>query len=135
MHLIFCVDNTMGLMFNHRRQSQDRAVRKRILDKVSGKILWMNHYSAEQFKDEKMDNVRVDENFLKQAQPGDYCFAEDSAASAAVLGAESLILYKWNRRYPSDERLIVDLSAWTLKSSCDFAGTSHEKITEEVYIR
>ncbi len=125
----------MGLRFNHRRQSQDSALRKRILQKTSGRALWMNHYSAGQFQAEAADNIRVDEHYLDMAHSGDYCFAEDAEASAAAPKAESLTLYRWNRHYPADEKLRIDLSRWKLISSCNFAGTSHEKITEEVYTR
>ena len=51
MILITCVDNNMGMLFNHRRQSQDRVLKERILKSASGKIIWMNHYSENQFKD------------------------------------------------------------------------------------
>ena len=37
MKIIVCVDNQNGMMFNHRRQSQDRVLRKRILELTGGK--------------------------------------------------------------------------------------------------
>ena len=49
MKIIVCVDNQNGMMFNHRRQSQDRVLRKRILELTGGKKLWMNAYSQKQF--------------------------------------------------------------------------------------
>ncbi len=36
MILIVCVDDNKGMMFNHRRQSQDRVLRRHILD-MSGR--------------------------------------------------------------------------------------------------
>ena len=36
MILITCVDDAGGLLFNNRRQSQDRILRKEILAQVSG---------------------------------------------------------------------------------------------------
>lgn len=41
MILIVCVDDHNGMMFNHRRQSQDRILRGDILELTEGKILWM----------------------------------------------------------------------------------------------
>ena len=41
MKIIVCVDNQNGMMFNHRRQSQDRVLRKRILELTGGEKLWM----------------------------------------------------------------------------------------------
>ena len=49
MKIIVCVDNQNGMMFNHRRQSQDRVLRKRIMELTGGKKLWMNAYSQKQF--------------------------------------------------------------------------------------
>ena len=69
MILITCVDNNMGMLFNHRRQSQDRVLKERILKSASGKIIWMNHYSENQFKDfenyiNNSQNYNIDEHFL-----------------------------------------------------------------------
>ena len=79
MILITCVDNNMGMLFNHRRQSQDRTLRERILKSASGKIFWMNHYSEKQFKDSEnyinnSQNYNIDENFLSKAACNDICF-------------------------------------------------------------
>ena len=57
MILITCVDNNMGMLFNHRRQSQDRVLKERILKSASGKIFWMNHYSENQFKE--FENYKI----------------------------------------------------------------------------
>ena len=52
MILIVCVDDNKGMMFNHRRQSQDRVLRRHILDRVGDAKLWMNGYSAKMFEKE-----------------------------------------------------------------------------------
>ena len=39
MTLIVCVDDNMGMLFNHRRQSKDVVVRERILKQAEGKHL------------------------------------------------------------------------------------------------
>ena len=46
MILIVCIDDNKGMMFNHRRQSQDRVLRRHILDMVGNGKLWMNEYSG-----------------------------------------------------------------------------------------
>ena len=46
---------------------------------------------------------------------------------------DTFILFRWNRDYPADFFFKVDLSQWNLISTEDFEGTSHEKITMEVY--
>ena len=45
MIVIVAVDDRNGMMFNRRRQSQDRVLREHILDMTVGKKLWMNHYT------------------------------------------------------------------------------------------
>ena len=47
MIVIACLDDNGGMMFNHRRQSQDRVLRAHIAALVGGAMLWMNHYSAQ----------------------------------------------------------------------------------------
>lgn len=135
MHLIVCVDDDLGMLFNNRRQSQDRELRKRILAVTSGKKLWMNHYSQKQFEKEDTANVNYDDNFLSEAVSGEYCFVETEDVSHYEPWVETITLYKWNRRYPSDLQFSIDLSKWKLQSTTDFPGSSHEKITEEVYTR
>ena len=68
MTLIVCVDDNMGMLFNHRRQSKDVVVRERILKQAEGKHLWMNHYSAKQFDPEAL--INADESFMNEAARG-----------------------------------------------------------------
>lgn len=50
--------------------------------------------------------------------------------------AELLIIYCWNRRYPSDKKLPAGfLDHYAMISEQDFAGSSHDKITERKYIK
>jgi hypothetical protein len=135
MIIIACVDDNMGMTFNHRRQSQDRVLRERILAAAKGNKLWMNHYSARQFSEDNAPQINVDENFLSEAGSGEYCFVEDCDITPYSRWVEKIVLYRWNRRYPSDQTLSMNLCAdgWKLVYSEEFAGFSHERITEEIY--
>lgn len=133
MNIIVCIDDEYGMIFNHRRQSRDRLLRERILMLTKGKKLWMNLYSAKQFEEECTENMFVDEDFLHNAGNGDYCFVETEDITKHIQKIEKIILYRWNRRYPSDFKFALDLSDWTMESTFEFAGSSHEKITEEIY--
>ena len=73
MILIVCVDDHNGMMFNHRRQSQDRVLRADVLELTVGKVLWMNAYSRKQFTESGADEIRVDEAFLDAAGDGEFC--------------------------------------------------------------
>lgn len=132
MILIVCVDNKNGMLFNRRRQSQDRMLRVRILEMTARSRLWMNAYSAKQF-DESAPQITVAEDFLSRAASGEYCFLENTDPSPCLDRLEQVILYRWNRDYPADVRFTLDLSGFRLRQRVDFAGSSHEKITEEIY--
>lgn len=136
MVLIVCIDDNGGMMFNHRRQSQDKVVRERILTHTFGKVLWMNHYSKRQFI-ETDPQINVDDAFLSKATCNDYCFVENLDVVTFEELIHQIIVFKWNRVYPSDFKFNIPLSqgVWKLCSSVDFTGNSHEKITEEVYKR
>ena len=133
MRLIVCIDNKNGMLFNKRRQSQDRVVRERILQRTADGVLRMNAYSAKQFAG--TEGILVSEDFLDQAAPGDYCFVETSDVTGYADAVEQVILYHWNRDYPRDRIFPLSLDGWTKLSSVEFAGSSHEIITEEVYQR
>jgi len=107
-----CVDDNLGMIFNNRRQSQDRVLREYILKLAEGHKLWMNHYSAQQF--ELASQIDVNDNFLDEATPGEYCFVEDIDVKPYKQQAEKIVLFKWNRRYPGDLRFGIDLSSWNL---------------------
>ena len=133
MHIIVCLDNKDGMLFNKRRQSKDAVLMEKILELVGKNRLCMNEYSAKQFE-EKME-IFVSENFLETAQKGDYCFVENIDISMHAGDVENVIIYRWNRDYPSDVRFPTELFTSKRKfvKSTDFAGKSHPKITEEIY--
>ncbi len=135
MNLIICVDDGWGMAFHRRRQSRDRVLRAHILRLTAGGVLWMNGYSARQFG--ASPQIRVAENFLAAAGAGEFCFAEITDPAPYEARAEKLFLFHWNRRYPSDLQFAAPTadSGWRLEQTAEFAGFSHEKITEEVYAR
>lgn len=134
MILIACVDDHMGMQFNHRRQSQDRILREHILNKFNGTKIWMNQYSAKQFGEH--ENINIDDDYFSKAAPKDICFVEDRSVAPYAHLISKIILYKWNRIYPSDLFFDIPLSReWHLIATEDFSGSSHDKITEEIYTK
>ena len=134
MILIAALDDKNGMMFNHRRQSQDSLLRAHILNRTADSALWMNAYSARQFGAcAENPPVHVSEFFLTEADDGAYCFVENVDITPCIDRIEKIIIYRWNRVYPRDQVFPLDLSRWKLTAAMDFAGSSHEKITEEVY--
>ena len=137
MIIIACVDDNLGMMFNHRRQSQDQILRERVLEATKDSKLWMNHYSAKQFPENAAPQINVDDSFMSEAGSGEYCFVENCDVTPCLRWVEMIILYRWNRSYPSDQAFSINLSTreWKLIHTEDFAGSSHERITEEIYTR
>lgn len=130
MHLIVCIDERNGMSFQGRRLSKDRLLRRDLLALTEGVPLWMAPYSAGQFE-EAAPNIRAAEDFLSRAGAGEYCFCELRLPAENI---ESIVLYKWNRHYPSDRQFpLMLLAGRTLTQVTEFAGSSHEIITREVY--
>lgn len=129
MILALCVDEKLGLQFNRRRQSRDSAVIADVL--ASAERVWIHPFSAKLFAG---GAVTVDENYLELARNGEICFAEDTGYLNHKDKIEKIILYRWNRVYPRDLTFAFP-GQWRLAESQDFSGSSHEKITREVYIQ
>lgn len=136
MILMVCIDDDNGMCFANRRQSQDRTLRERLL-RLSGGILWMDAYSAKQFSPEESARFVIDEAFLENAGKGDFCFAETTDVAPYEEKAEKIMLYRWNRKYPASLHFSIPLAehGWKCVSTEEWEGYSHEKITEEVYVK
>lgn len=137
MNIIICLDDNNGMMFNKRRQSQDKLLRASIKELIKNKTLFMNEYSYKLYKDIDNGNITVSENYLEECEKDDFCLVEDKLLDNYVEKINNIIIYKWNRNYPSDLHFDINLQngQWELIKSEDFQGSSHEKITKEVYRR
>ena len=144
MIVILCIDDAGGMMFNKRRQSRDRKVIEDIMTVCEGRRLWIHPFSEKLFistndQEEKRESENIqlvsDENLLENAKESEYCFIENVDLKSYIFKIERLILYKWNRRYPADQYLDIDLEKWEKIESVDMSGNSHEKITREIYVR
>lgn len=135
MTAIICIDEKTGMLFNNRRQSKDSTVREKILSLSENGSLFMNSYSAKQFEESKLSKINIDEKFFEHSQDDDFCFFENCGVSSYIDDINKFVVFKWNRNYPADFYLdfLPWENNWQLKESQDFEGTSHEKITMEVY--
>ena len=134
MIAVVCVDDRGGMLFNRRRQSQDRVLRGDLLALAAGRPVWMNGYSLGQFGPEPGD-LRTAEDCLDRAGKGELCFVETMDPAPWLERMEGLVLYRWNRRYPADLYCTLPLEDFVLEERREFAGSSHECITREVYRR
>ncbi|MCI5911420.1 MAG: ribonuclease Z [Oscillospiraceae bacterium] len=131
MDLIVCLDDDDGMKFNHRRQSRDQKVINDILNNLEGQKLYSDEESRILFPKNRLDIVYVSD--LTDIEG--YFFAESTSNIPEEKNIDNLIIYKWNRRYPSDEKFPIPYHEWKMISSVEFVGKSHEKITKEIYKR
>lgn len=124
MTLIVCVDDKMGMAFNKRRQSRDSEVIKDISS--LGLSLYMHERSAALFEGVEIKTASSDEC--------DAYFLEFAAPSTLNTHFERIILYRWNRHYPSDTRFDIPLDNYRSSEVFEFAGSSHENITRETFV-
>lgn len=132
MHVMVCLDKEMGMMFGKRRQSRDKVVVEDVLALCGEQPLRMNEYSHKLFAEYEKE-ILVEENFLEQAEEGDFCFVEDQNIEMYQDKIEKLIIYWWNRSYPETLVCNLDLEGWEKESMEEMPGNSHELITREIY--
>lgn len=135
MILIVCVDEKNGMLFNNRRQSRDKKIIERIVEQTKNKKLWITSFSQELFNDSEANNLIIDDNIATKMGKEDYCFVENIEIKTIIEKIDKIILYNWNRSYPADRYLEINLEKWVVESEEEFAGHSHAKITQKIYIR
>lgn len=128
MIIIACVDNNFGIKFNNRRQTKDKEVIKRIYEIAKGKRLFIESFSKDLFE---KDKVKICESFPTNTDKDDCIFIENPDL-CDFNKADKIILYYWNTVYPSDFKFALPQNFRPVKFD-NFAGNSHDKITEVVY--
>jgi len=129
MNLYICLDDRSGLQFNHRRQSRDGAVLADIRSRIAGNLL-IDPFSEKLIREAEIPYV------LPPEEAEDF-FAEGIPTEEIMEKTTRIVIYRWNRHYPADLRWEPDLDGlgFQLTETVEFPGTSHEKITREVYER
>lgn len=125
MTLICCIDDAMGMAFNGRRQSRDSALCRDIAAMAAGQPISM---------DPRSETLFEGMNILPGGEKAPWLFLELAPPSSLGLKPEGLVLYRWNRLYPADTYFDLPLDGCRLLEKREFSGSSHEKITKEVYL-
>ena len=123
-----CVDDGFGLRFAGRRQSRDRVLVQKLLELAQGRL----RIAPDAMKLFADQCVYCGPDWLTGAGSGDWCFCEDASYMEQADAIEKIVLFQWNRSYPADTYFTFP-GQWACRSREDFAGSSHEKITIEVY--
>lgn len=135
MRVIVFLDDKNGMLFNKRRQSRDQAVLEEIQMLCQGKVLWMNEYSFSVYRKMEGVEIRCRQDFLQKAGTGEYALVETDDLEEISKNIEEILIFRWNRLYPSDKKLELDLSGWQYTVEKEFSGNSHKKITLEKYVQ
>lgn len=130
MIVAVCIDEKNGMTFFGKRLSRDKELIKNYMELCNGKTK-ISPFSMLLFEEY---DVTVDAELLDNAEEGEYCFIENKNLSFYEDKIEKLIVYKWNRHYPSDKKFVMP-DGFNLIESTDFAGYSHDNITREIYIK
>lgn len=133
MKVAVCVDDAQGMTFFGKRQSSDRVLIEEFITSNSGRRVYITPFSARIFQN--YPEVIQSATALDDAGDTDVCFIENLRLAPYASKIEELIVYRWNRSYPSDFKLDLDLTQWHLVSSSEFQGSSHDNITKEIYKR
>ena len=141
MKVYIAVDKKNGLVFNNRRHSHDRIMRENMLKDCGDAKLWIAEYSRRIFTptdgSAMPDNIIIDNDCLDKAGPDDCCFVENISPVRWYEKINTFVIYHWNTTYPADVYFDLSLEnlGWKRFSSNDFKGSSHDKITKEVWKR
>jgi len=129
------LDDKEGMMIFGKRQSRDRVMIADFVSSVKDKPIYVSPFSRIIFEPHESVNY-VENPFIESSDDG-ACFIENFALSPYIDMIETLIVYRWNELYPSDVKFDVNIekAGYKLVSSYDFVGSSHERITKEVYER
>lgn len=143
MKIVFVLDQKNGMMFNHRRQSFDQAIIKKIVEdvnEVKGR-LWLSNYSKDLFTSYDVNVMPLEEFDLTKANDNDVVYVEniDVDLEAMIADKEASIelnFYRWDKVYPSDKKMIFTkelLDAFFVKDSYEMSGETHDVISVEIW--
>ena len=133
MKIAVCIEKSGGMLFNNRRVSRDSVVQQKLLELVGEASICTNEFSAKLFEDSS--KLKISNDYLSVASDEDICFIEN--VTIPMDKVAQIYLFQWNRDYPADTYFDYNLKDFGFKKvrSEDFAGSSHKKITLEVYQR
>ena len=136
MKVFVCISDGGGMLFAKRRVSRDAAVISDTVNEVGDGVLFVTDYSASLFEGTGITAVSVSCP-LESAGDGDSVFLEAKGISEYRDKISTLVIYRWNRKYPFDVKLDFDPKGEGMKlfDRVDFVGKSHEKITRERWVR
>lgn len=135
MTVIFCLDDNRGMLFNNRRLSRDAMVFEDIKTYLKG-ALQINEFSEKLVASSGI-NYELFKNFVTKPDFETIYYIENISVKEHLDKIDRIIVYWWNRKYPSDVVLdfVPNEFGYNSTSIYEFSGKSHEKITREIFER
>ena len=136
MKIIVCLDDYGGMLFNFRRQSRDRVLISDVMSNLGSQKLYITEFSEILFS-EYEGKYEIVKDFSNLTDENCVCFVENIDVSPFIDSISEVTVYNWNRVYPRDFVFDINLEkeGFSLMSSHEFEGYSHENIRKEVYKR
>ncbi len=135
MTVIVCIDEQLGLSFRGKRQSRDRVLTRDAVKLAGERRILAANYSRILFDEAEIDTEKEGIVFtddpLGTAKDSDVAFVECDLDIREAARADELIVYSWNRHYPSDKKLDTAKlgKLFTLSDTFEFVGNSHDNLT------
>lgn len=128
MTIILCLDDKNGLSFNNRRQSRDKILIEDIMQNDNVYILERSACLFAEYSVNKVNNV--------SDLPNDVVYFHEITDPKDIINMfDTVIIYRWNRHYPSDVKFEFTMNNYKKIYEEEFVGFSHDKITKEVFVR
>lgn len=126
MTIILCLDDKNGLSFNNRRQSRDKILIEDIIQNNNVYILERSACLFAEYSVNKVNNV--------SDLPNDAVYFHEITDPKDIIDRfDTVIIYRWNRHYPSNIKFEFAINDYKKIYEEEFVGFSHDKITKEVY--
>lgn len=134
MTVFVCIDDRGGMLFGGRRQSRDKNLISDMAKTVGENLFYISDFSEKLIGESELSAICVPYP-LDSAGEGDFVFNESFHLKEYADKIKRLIIYRWNKKYPYDFALDLapEKEGFSLKESYDFVGSSHDKITKEIY--
>ena len=129
------LDEREGMMIFGKRQSRDRVLIADFVSSVGDAPIFISPFSKIIFQPH--ESVNIVENPFLDSSDGGACFIENYHLASYIDMIGTLVIYRWNELYPSDVKFDLDVVAagFKLVESYDFKGSSHDRITKDIYKR
>lgn len=134
MILIFTLDDMNATNLMGKRQSRDQALADKILAITENK-LYLKEQSLSFFNQCNSSHPLHVISEFTEAPADAYIFAEEPVSPELMDAADKIYVFRWNRIYPSLVKDRVNLQNYRYDVVCDLHGTTHHKITWEVYYK